>query len=200
MDLYRSEDRTSREDLAAALILKMAECGFKLEPPDSVTREAVYARDVEGTEGRICVRVFTSVEQGRRGPVTRRAGSDAIRVCAVYKGRDGRSRGIAKAEHRVNRVGEISDIVMRTYERMREVYKAARCSEKCERCGAPKFRAKSGNMVCADLCWLSPEEMSRPWAKPRRTAAYYKPSLRKTEPMYRPTYDEVPDMVWPGET
>lgn len=138
-----------RSILARALRDKMAECGFASVVLPG-TREEVYERSVDGTGNRIKVRVYTTIEGGR----CRSSGSDAIRVCAVYKSRkDGKERGIASADHRVNRVGKMEDIVDRTYHRMREVYKKALNPARCK-CGAPTFKSKKGRSVCADLCWL----------------------------------------------
>lgn len=143
---HTTDDQTA---LAHALRDKMAECGFN-DITLNGTREEVYERAVDGTEGRIVVRVYTTIEGGR----CRDWGRDAIRVCAVYKSRkDNKERGIASADHRVNRTGKVADIVDRTHGRMREVYKKALHPVLCK-CGAPKFTSKKGNAVCADLCWL----------------------------------------------
>ena len=87
----------------------------------------------------------------------RQSGKDAIRVCAIYKTKDGNVRGLIK-ETRTHRTGNIEDIVGRMYQRMRDAYSAASTGEKCYRCGAPKFVAKSGKSVCAEICWKSNEQ------------------------------------------
>ena len=106
--------------------------------------------------------------------MTRECGDDAIRVCAVYTARDGQDRGIAAAEKRVNRVGEISAITDRLIERMREVWKATKTAEKCPKCGARMFKAKSGKLCCADLCWKRAEDLNRPRDnyRPNRWSSY----------------------------
>lgn len=48
----------------------------------------------------------------------------------------------------------------RLIERMREVWKATKTAEKCPRCGAPMFKAKSGKLCCADLCWKSAADIT----------------------------------------
>ena len=159
--MYDPTNRTSRRDLALTIEEKLASCGFA-QTAIRGAKEIVYARPVDGAES-IRVLVYTTVDS--RDGLARSCGKDAIRVCAVYKARDGRERGIASADKRVNRVGEIDAIVGRMYDRMREVYAAARGSERCS-CGAPKFTSKAGNAVCADLCWLSEAEVNRP--APRR--------------------------------
>lgn len=166
-----SYDPTSRNDrtiLANTLRAMLRTAGFVLESRPG-TKEDVYAREVEGTDGKIRVLVYTTIE----GLEVRECAKDAIRVCAVYKSRDGHERGIASAEKRVNRVGEITGITDRTLERMREVWKAAKTSERCH-CGAPKFKSKArkdgsgGNLVCADLCWKRLEDITQEQPSRRR--------------------------------
>lgn len=148
---YNSESKAARMELAIELLRKMQETGFVHEKIEG-TKEAVFSRAVEGTKG-IRVLVYTSVVQGGGGPEVRGVGTDAIRVCAVYRNSAGRDRGCAKAEARVFRVGEIESIVSRTHTRMREVYKQALSLPCCAKCGAPLFVSKRGNSVCADACW-----------------------------------------------
>jgi len=162
MTTYDPERRDSREELAAALLTKLESCGFVPEKRDK-TSEAVFARDVDGAPG-IRVLVYTSVVARRGSMQARPVGSDAIRVCAVFKARDGKDRGIISAK-RVHRTGKVEDIVDRMYKRMREVYKAAKTGSRCH-CGAPKFLSKRGHDVCADLCWLPEEELSKPSPHP----------------------------------
>lgn len=141
---YLPESRDSRGNLASAVQAKLAECGFTKETVPGC-REEVYSLVINRG---IRVMVYTTIENG----IVRSCGSDAIRVTAVYRGTDGRDRGIAKAEKRVNRTGEIEDIVSRMYLRMREVWVLGNKAERCS-CGAPKFVSKAGNLVCAELCW-----------------------------------------------
>lgn len=165
MPKYDHEDRSSRETLAVALITKLQACGFTSEKRER-TKEAVYARAVDGAPS-IRILVYTSVVPSRGGSIeTRAVGKDAIRVCAVYKARDGKDRGIIAADKRVHRTGEIEDIVERMYQRMREVYKAAKTGVRCH-CGAPKFKSKKGHAVCADLCWKTMDDIQRD-SLPRR--------------------------------
>jgi len=107
--------------------------------------EDVFAKPLSS---RVQVRVYTSVEAG----VVRDCGSDAIRVCTVYATRDGSVRGVGH-ETRVNRVGEMNSIVARLAERIAQSMEAANELPCCPDCGAPKFKSKKGNWVCADLCW-----------------------------------------------
>lgn len=148
---YDPTSRASRQELAVELLNKMAATGFVYEQIVG-THEAVFSRPVDGKPG-IRVLVYTSVEQGPTGPEVRDCGTDAIRVCAVYRNKKGQDRGLAKAEARVNRVGQIEDIAIRTHERMRSVWSIARQGNSCSACGAPMFLSKKKNLVCADTCW-----------------------------------------------
>ncbi len=140
-----------REMLALSIIGKLDECGFIETGFDDKTREKVFSRDIPSTG--ISVKVYTTiVDREVRGE-----GKDAIRVCATYATKDGNSKGIVKST-RVHRTGNIDEIVNRMYTRMRETWKAAATGERCRSCGAPKFVAKSGKKVCADICWLTDEE------------------------------------------
>lgn len=163
MTTYDPTVRASRLALAAALEAKLVSCGF-----EAVTfpgcREKVYERAVEGHKG-MSVRVFTSATSAG----TREVGKDAIRVCGVYKALDGETRGIAKADKRVNRVGDVDAIVGRMYSRMREVYALAATGAKCSKCGAPLFKSKAGNLVCADLCWTKSKPKGRSGGYDRST-------------------------------
>lgn len=151
---YNPSECAHRELLANTLVAMLFSAGFADENEDGgqYIRERVFSRPV-GRDGEpptgIRVKVFTSIE----GAQVRYKGADAIRVVAVYQAQNGQVRGIAKAEKRVNRAGDISSIIERTLERMREVWKIAAHSERCPKCNAPMFEAKSGNMVCAEICW-----------------------------------------------
>jgi hypothetical protein len=141
-----------REILAQAIFSKMEATGFQLLPWKG-SNEAVFFRPVDGMTG-VQILVYTSVVGGSGGIEVRRAGTDAIRVCAVYTNPKGQERGLVKADSRVNRTGHIDDIVNRMYLRMRETWKAAKCTGLCKKCGAPLFISKKGNAVCADTCWV----------------------------------------------
>jgi hypothetical protein len=140
-----------REMLALSIIGKLNECGFIEAGFDDKTREKVFSRDIPNTG--ISVKVYTTVVDRE----VRGEGKDAIRVCATYAAKDGKSKGIVKST-RVHRTGNIDEIVKRMHNRMRETWKAAATGERCHSCGAPKFVAKSGKKVCADICWLTDEE------------------------------------------
>ena len=140
-----------REMLALSIIGKLDECGFSEAGFDDKTREKVFARDI--SDSGISVKVYTTIV----GREVRGGGKDAIRVCATYITKDGQSKGIVKST-RVHRTGNIDEIVERMYQRMRETWKSASTGERCHSCGAPKFTAKSGKKVCAEICWLTQDE------------------------------------------
>ncbi len=139
-----------RRELAFELLAKMGEAGFAHEKIEG-THEAVFSRSIPEKPG-VRLLVYTSVVPGVQGPEVREVGADAIRVCAVYRTKEGRDKGLLRAESRVHRVGQVLDIVSRTHGRMREVWALAKSCETCS-CGAPFFLSKKGNKVCADLCW-----------------------------------------------
>jgi hypothetical protein len=184
MTIYKPESRSSREALAIAILTEMRNCGFSLEQRDH-TDEAVYSREVNGTDGKIKVMVYTTVVAGAV-PTVRTCGKDAIRVCAVYRSeRTGTERGIIK-ETRTHRTGKIEDIVERMVKRMRSVYGDARTPHCCGKCGAPTFTSKNDNQVCADLCWKSVEEIQRDdarrksrFAAKRERASYWSRRRRR---------------------
>jgi len=116
---------------------------------EGIVREDTYERQTPHPNVRI--RVYTTIV----GTEVRGDGQDAIRVCLIYK--DGvRTQGLIK-QRRVNRTGVIKDIVNRTRGRMRDAWEAGKKLEKCQ-CGAPKFKSKKDNMVCADFCWTKKEK------------------------------------------
>jgi len=140
-----------REMLALSILGKLEKCGFSEVDSDKKTKERVFTRSIKDTN--IDVRIYTSVV----GQEVRGEGKDAIRVCATYNAKDGSQKGIVKAT-RVHRTGNIDEIVERMYQRMRETWKSASTGERCHSCNAPKFVAKSGKLVCADICWLTKEQ------------------------------------------
>ena len=148
--MYSPESRTDRTLLAQEIKDLMKRSNFT-EQQRPGTHEKVFGREIPGTDGRICILVYTTVEDG----LCRAAGKDAIRVCAIYRAEDGKERGIASAEKRVNRVGTVEAITDRLIERMREVWKLAKLAERCPKCNSPMFKAKSGRLCCSNLCWLA---------------------------------------------
>jgi hypothetical protein len=147
---YDSNSQATREALAISLEIAMDAAGFKQEEGTS-HREIVFSRPIADTGIRVQV-WSTIVPGGWSGRQVRGAGADAIRVTAVYKTKEGKDRGVVSST-RVHRTGEVGGIVDRTLERARGVWTKARTGERCHHCGAPKFTAKSGKLVCAEICW-----------------------------------------------
>lgn len=143
---YDPEIRASRALLAKHLIDQLEAWGFG--PIDAGARELVYAR--ETGPGLEC-RVYTTVEHG----MARAKDTDAIRVALVYTAGD-RPRPCGKAR-RVYRTGVVSEIAGRVKDRIDKISEGV---EFC-RCGAPKFKSRNKNLVCAALCWKSPSEPAR---------------------------------------
>lgn len=159
------------------------------------TKERVFAREVPGTDGKMRVLVYSTIE----GDKARSVAKDAIRVCAVYAGRAG-ERGIASGEKRVNRVGTTEAIAERVIERMRDCWRATKTASKCS-CGAPHFKSKvrksrdgkatGGNLVCADFHWKSDDELASDNARYQssrsRRSSYggYRRSSYASAPAYR---------------
>jgi hypothetical protein len=120
--------------------------------------ERIYARH-DGLPPGMKVQVYTTViGDGNNVPIEVRAsGKDAIRVCAVYVTKDGKTRGLSK-EMRINRIGNIEDITRRMLERMRNAWRTCKTTQKCHSCEAPKFVTKNNKLCCSEICWKTDEE------------------------------------------
>lgn len=137
---YDPESYDSRVELATYLDAKLTEWGFApIKLPK--TRERVYAR--EQGDNLEC-RVYSTID----GRQTRALAKDAIRVCLVYTGGD-KPRGCGK-DRRVYRVGVVGEIATRVRDRIERITEGL---ELCKKCGAPTFKSRRGNQVCAALCW-----------------------------------------------
>lgn len=149
---YNPQSRDDRRALGTILLAAFYAKGFTALPGNPGA-ETVMAFPVAGMD-RVEIRVYTTVVPvaGIDRVEARSLGADAIRAVALYTTVDGQTRGLAR-EARVFRVGTIDAIVDRAVQRARDVYGAVLAAERCARCGAPKFTAKSGNVVCADACW-----------------------------------------------
>lgn len=149
---YNPESLTDRRELASTLIGTLEGFGFSLVPATRQGEELVYKREHKSRKG-FEVRLYTSIVKGVDGVnVARSSGKDAIRASLIYRKKDDTTRGIG-SETRINRTGDIQGIVERSMERLRSVYSKASETECCEGCGAPKFKSKLNNMVCAEICW-----------------------------------------------
>lgn len=92
--------------------------------------------------------VFTTIQNDE----VRGIGKDSIKVCTVYTAKDGRTKGLGK-ERRVHRTGDITAIAPRVKDRIKSAAADINSCPSCEKCGAPMFKSKKGNMVCAEICW-----------------------------------------------
>jgi len=153
MTTYDPADPNHRLDLAIQVLGRLSDAGFtrnkNLESGPVHLAEQVWSRNVNNS---IQVVVYTSCS-GHKGYISARArGNDAIRVATIYTSASGKSRGLAK-QRRVYRTGKISDIGERLLERMRDAWRVGSSHKGCEKCGAPMFTSKKGNLVCAEVCW-----------------------------------------------
>jgi len=171
MDKYDPQDSMSRRDLTDALLALFERAEF-IETTILGTKERVFAREVPKTNGTVRVLVYSTIV----GSETRKVGKDAIRVCAVYKAKDGQERGIV-SDKRINRTGDIAAICERVIARMRLCWTATKTVPHCPKCGAPQFKSKvrkdrytgrtsGGNWVCADLCWKAAQGYSSQSPRP----------------------------------
>jgi len=146
---YNPRNDQHRKLLADKIKEKLKTCGFEQEAADC--GELIFSRQVNGTDRKVIV--FSSI--GKKSNRVRLVGSDAIRVSAI----DEDERGVIKNK-RVNRTGEVDDIIERMYQRMRTSYKEALDSHsiKCKSCGANTFLSKAGKRVCVDICWKNKGE------------------------------------------
>ena len=158
---YNPNSERHREALAGFVLMKLQKAGFSEDTTCERTKEMVFVRQVKPN---VTVKVYTSVVEQPSGKLQIRAkDKDAIRVCGVYTNREGKQRGIVKAQARVFRVGQVQEIPERMLTRMREVWVASNRPVSCNQCGSPKFKSKvrkkrgkvigGGNEVCADACW-----------------------------------------------
>ena len=163
-DKYDPSNEQHKLNLAIEIMSTLDTAGFKrdgqfeFQRSKQEYREHVYSREIR--DG-LFVLVYTSCSNHKKFYVTARAkGNDAIRVATVYKLKDqsplpGRfinTRGLGK-QKRVYRTGTVDAICDRMLERMRDGWRIGNNVETCSSCGAPKFKSKKGNLVCADVCW-----------------------------------------------
>jgi hypothetical protein len=170
-----------RQMLALSIVNKVEECGFELMSNPRAAlglsrpelAERIYVRTIGDDNSRMQVRVYTTVIGGENGVPfeVRKEGKDAIRVCATYTTQAGHARGISK-ETRINRTGNIADIVNRMHQRMQSAYKTGSSGQRCPRCDAPKFVAKSGKLCCAEICWKSDEQKAQDRVSYKKNSQY----------------------------
>jgi hypothetical protein len=173
---YDPRNRNDRRELATAIVDALNKAEFIEEyVEDKGVKERVFFRAVgEGDKFRICV--YTGVVGEGDLAECRKAGTDAIRVCVLYRSRrDDKEKGVVKTT-RVHRTGEITAVIERMLGRMREAWVKGRdgniCT--CTSCGSPTFVSKAGNNVCAEICWKSDDELrvQAPRNNYRRRSSY----------------------------
>ena len=142
---YDPSNLDSKKQLASSLLQKLNHCGFKRYEKDK--KEVVYFIEIKGTNNIVLVYTSLSIYNGLPHYDYR----DAIRVCSINTQT---RKGVTK-QKRVNRVGEVNDIVDRTYQRMRNAYREGldAYNIRCKSCGATTFLSKKGNRVCSQVCW-----------------------------------------------
>lgn len=143
---YNPTDAADRKALAEAMVAMLEKAKFKLVSGSST--EDIYEFDCASKAPGCKVKVFTSIFRGE----AREVGADAVRVVGTYTRSDARNQGLAD-ETRVNRTGTIEGVTARCLERMRSVYSSVVTSSRCAKCGAPMFKSRKGNLVCAETCW-----------------------------------------------
>lgn len=120
--------------------------GFKPSTRPGAT-ELVFEKASSRLAG-VKMMVYTTIQ----GDEVRGIGKDSIKVCTVYMAKDGHTRGLGK-ERRVHRTGDINAISGRIVDRIKLAAADISASPCCDKCSAPMFKSKKGNMVCAELCW-----------------------------------------------
>jgi hypothetical protein len=141
---YNPQSLEDRRSLGQSLITTLAGKGFSLSNPNGVG-ESIYQFPLKrnGADSGFNITIYTSIVNG----VARGEGEDAIRVTLEWNGSP-----ISKTT-RVNRTGEIEEIVERTLQRGRDLFSSLPNISYCK-CGAPKAISKAGNPYCAARCWL----------------------------------------------
>tara|TARA_R100001369_G_scaffold58696_1_gene85608 strand:- start:376 stop:825 length:450 start_codon:yes stop_codon:yes gene_type:complete len=115
---------------------EMIDMGFVERAMDRV-KEVVFSRDIPNTN--FAVVIFSTLENNEM----RDSGSDAIKVTLWNNKKD---RPIS-SESRINRVGNVADIMTRVRDRARKVWGLAKHVHHCDRCsdGVMVLRKPKGN-------------------------------------------------------
>ena len=138
--------RMHRTFLANEVKVLLLGLGFTPSARQGAT-ELVFEKASSRLQG-VKMLVFTTIQNDE----VRGIGKDSIKVCTVYTNRKGLTLGLGK-ERRVHRTGEITGIAPRITDRIKSSAADINNFLSCESCGAPKFKSKAGNMVCAEICW-----------------------------------------------
>lgn len=148
---YNPNSDIDRQMLADMIKKQLSDNGFA-RANVSKYGEHIWKRPVNGS---IDLLVYTTIitDPNLNMDVVRRLGRDAIRVCAVYTNKKGERKGIARANKRVNRTGELRGIISRVQNQIKNVQAKAMSGYRCYKCKAPMAKSKAGKLYCADICW-----------------------------------------------
>lgn len=143
---YNPDNSEHRRILGRDIVAALESNGFT-----EATTTALERVFVKVIAERIDVAVYTSIV----GDEIREVGTDAIRVTARYHEKTGPKIRTLAGSGRVNRTGQMADIIGRMNERIDDVTKRTLSGEKCRDCGAPLFQPKDAGKkpCCAELCW-----------------------------------------------
>jgi hypothetical protein len=146
--LYDPTIAEHRRILAVNLLAMLTTAGFtKINSVGEEVWVFAYRKNPK-----VILKCYTSIEGGYIRPLA----EDAIKFVMLFQRDDG-SVVVLDKERRVNRTGEIDDIVERALLRLRGMYSGFTDSLKaghvCKRCNAPLFLSKKGVPTCAAVCW-----------------------------------------------
>lgn len=145
MSEYNPDLLAHRTELATRFMAGLQNDGF-LEIRVKSGCERVFAKTLSNLTS---VLVYTSIV----GSAVRVLDADAIRFAGIYRRKDGKERSLLPQMARVYRVGTIDRILERAQTRLHVVEDELNKVPTCRKCGAPMFKAQSGNVVCAEACW-----------------------------------------------
>ena len=147
---YNPSSLDDRKALGSLILSTLSQKGFS-PASDSVAGETVLDFTVTngGLPSGFFIRIYTSVVNG----IARPDGEDAIRACLVWQDPKTNLFTPISKTGRVNRTGEMSDIMERTLQRGRSLFSELPSVPRCK-CGAPKAVSKAGNLYCAARCWI----------------------------------------------
>ena len=148
--IYDPGSVADRSSLATAIRSILLVAGFKLVNHDSRDGE-VWKRSTPNSAFTLVV--LTGIIDGLVAP----KGGQAIRVFTSYLNQAKRDR-VVTDWFRIMRTGTMEGICERMLGQARNAFLQGAHCQRCGDCGAPTFRSRKGNRVCAELCWAQPED------------------------------------------
>ncbi len=135
------------KEMAEKITLLLLQKGFARKE-SAVSIEHVYFKSFGAVE----INVYTTIIKSNGKLVSRKTGSDAIRICAIIP-KKGFDRPLF-SEKRVNRTS-VKSTIDRLADRIEECENkiGSHLDKKCNKCGALLYKSKSGKHVCSDLCF-----------------------------------------------